>query len=261
MKKVVIDKAGSYDRLTIKEFPNPRPGKGEVLIETRACGINFADCCVRMGVYRSAKEFVGWPITPGFEVSGIVADIGEGADKFLKGQKVIAVTRFGGYATHLCVPEEFVYPLPESLEFIQGAAIPAVFLTAYYGLFELAHPRKDNVMLVHSAAGGVGSTLVQMGKLAGCRVLGVVGASHKVESVKSLGAFDVIDKSRQDLWKEAERLAPEGYDIIFDANGVETLRQSYQHWDQAVNLSSTDFIRCFRKGRGHPIGLKWFGII
>lgn len=256
MKKVIIEKAGSYEQLKIREFPDPRPGKGEILIETRACGVNFADCCVRMGVYSSAREYVGWPITPGFEVTGIVKELGEGASRFVPGQRVLALTRFGGYATHLTVSEDFVLPLPDSLSFEEGAAFPAVFLTAYYALFELAHARANDRILVHSAAGGVGSALVQLGKLAGCRVVGVVGSTHKVEPLKRLG-LDVIDKSRQDLWKEAEKLAPEGFDIILDANGPETLSESYQHLRAGGKLVVYGFHSFFTKGSGRP---NWFKI-
>lgn len=258
MKKVLIEKAGSYDQLKIQEFPNPKPGKGEVLIETRACGINFADCIVRMGLYQSAKEFVGWPITPGFEVSGIITELGEGVKKFTLGQKVMAISLFGGYTTHLVVPEDLAFPLPENLNFSQGAALPAVFLTAYYALFELAHPRPGSILLVHSAAGGVGSTLVQFGKLAGCHVVGVVGASHKVDYVKSLGADAVIDKSSQNLWREVERLAPNGYDIILDANGAETLRQDYEHLCPGGKIVVYGFHTMFSKGRGKP---NWFKLL
>lgn len=252
MKKIVIDKAGGYDRLKCKEFPTPKPGKGEVLIEVRASGVNFADCVVRMGLYSSAKEFVGWPITPGFEVSGVVLEVGAGVSKFTPGQKVIAITLFGGYTTHLTISEEQVFALPESLNFLEGAAIPAIFLTAYYALFELAHPRKNNSLLVHSAAGGVGSTLVQFGKIAGCHVVGVVGSPHKVDYVKKMGANAVIDKSSQNLWQEAEKLAPDGYDVILDANGAETLKESYRHLDFGGKLVVYGFHTMFSKGRGKP---------
>lgn len=256
MKKIVVEKAGSYDQLKIKEFPNPYPSKGEILIETHACGVNFADCCVRMGVYSFAKEYVGWPITPGFEIAGIVTHIGEGVTHFSPGQRVLAVTRFGGYTTHLTVPEEQALPLPDSLSFEEGASIPAVFLTAHYALFELAHSKPKDTILVHSAAGGVGSALVQLAKLAGCRVVGVVGSAHKVEPLKHLGIDAIIDKSRQDLWKEAEKLSPDGYDIILDANGIETLRQSYKHLRTGGKLVVYGFHTLFTKGRGTPNWLK-----
>lgn len=258
MKKITIEKPGSYDQLKLKELPDPKPAFGEVLIETKAIGVNFADCCVRMGVYSSAKEFIGWPITPGFEVSGIILAVGEGVKHFKPGQKVIALTFFGGYSSHVAVREELVFPLPSCLSFEEGAAIPAVFLTAYYALLELAHPRKDDLMLVHSAAGGVGSTLVQLGKMLGCTVVGVVGGTHKVEAVKALGADFVIDKSKTDLWKEALKLAPKGYDVILDANGIETLKMSYHHLSAGGKLVVYGFHTMFSKGRGTP---NWFKMI
>lgn len=258
MKKVVIDKAGCYDVLKVKTFPNPKPAKGEILIEVRACGVNFADCLIRMGVYQSAKEFVGWPITPGFEVSGIVSEVGEGATRYSVGQKVVAFTLFGGYASHLVVPEDQAFPLPEGMDFVQGASFPTVFLTAYYALFELAYPREKDLLLVHSAAGGVGSTLVQFGKLAGCRVAAVVGASHKVDYVKSLGADVVIDKSKQNLWKEIDHYAPTGFDCILDANGAETLRQDYKRLSSGGKLVIYGFHSMFSKGRGTP---NWFKLL
>lgn len=258
MKNIVIEKPGSYDRLAIKEYSTPNPGKGEVLIETRACGVNFADCVIRMGLYSSAKEFVGWPITPGFEVTGVVVGVGEGVTRFSLGQKVVAVTLFGGYTSHLVVPEDQILPLLDNLDFYQGAAIPAVSLTAYYALFQLAHPREGSTLLVHSAAGGVGTFLVQMGKIAGCHVIGVVGSPEKVEYVKSLGADAVIDKSSQNLWVEAKKLVPCGYDIILDANGVETLQKSYDHLCAGGKLVIYGFHSMFSKGRGRP---NWFKLL
>ena len=256
MKKIVLEKAGNYSQLKIKEFTTPSPPPGKILIETRACGINFADCLVRMGLYRSAKEFVGWPITPGFEVSGIVKEVGEGVSQFHPGQKVIALTLFDGYSSHLVVPEDQVFLMPDSLDFAQAAALPTIFLTAYYALFELAHPKKGDFILIHSAAGGVGSALVQLAKNAGCFTVGVVGAPHKADYVKQLGADAVIDKSSQNLWEEAERLAPKGYDIVLDANGVETLKQSYRHLSSGGRLIIYGFHSMFTKGLGKPNWLK-----
>ncbi len=256
MKKVVIDSPGSYDKLVLRKCPDPIPGKGEICIETRAIGVNFADCCVRMGVYSSAKKFIGWPITPGFEVSGIVRSVGEGVDRFSPGDKVVAVCFFGGYATQVVVREHLAFPLPSQISFEQAAALPTVFLTAYYAMHELVHPRSEDCILVHSAAGGVGSMLVQLGKRAGCRVVGVVGAEHKVNEVKSLGADFVIDKSKGNLWGEAAQFAPKGYDAIYDANGIETLAQSYRHLSSGGKLVVYGFHTMFSKGRGTPNWIK-----
>lgn len=251
MKKIIIEKAGSYEQLKVREFPSIKPASDEVLIATKACGINFADCCVRMGVYTSAKKYVGWPITPGFEVAGVVEEVGDEVTAFSPGQKVIAITRFGGYTTHLAVPQNQVFTLPETLSFEEGAAIPAIFLTAYYALFELAHPRPNSHLLVHSAAGGVGSSLVQLGKIAQCQVTGVVGSTNKIESVQSLGADTVIDKSARDIWEKGVT-----YDVILDANGPETLWQSYQHLSSGGKLVVYGFHTMLSKGRGTPNWLK-----
>lgn len=256
MKKIVIEKAGGFDQLKVKEFPELKPGKGEVLIATKAVGVNFADCCVRMGVYSSAKEFVGWPITPGFEISGVVVAVGEAVTRFQVGQSVVALCFFGGYASHVAVREELVFPMPASLTFEEAASLPAVYLTAYYALFEQVHPRTGDCLLVHSAAGGVGSALVQLGKKAGCKVVGVVGSAHKIEAVRSLGADFVIDKSNESLWKEAEKIAPSGYDAILDANGIETLSESYKHLSAGGKLVVYGFHTMFSKGRGTPNWLK-----
>jgi NADPH:quinone reductase-like Zn-dependent oxidoreductase len=229
MKKIVIHKPGGYRQLVIEEHPDLVPGREQVLIEVATIGINFADCVTRMGLYASAKHYVGYPITPGFEVAGTISTVGAAVTDLQPGTEVLAVTRFNGYATQLVVHREQVSPLPPQLTMETAAGFPTVALTAWFALFELAHPHPGDSMLVHSAAGGVGSMLVQLGKLAGCKVTGVVGASHKVETVRQLGAAAVIDKSATDLWKAAEASAPGGYDIILDANGIATLKQSYRH--------------------------------
>ena len=256
MRKIVVHRAGSYERLEIEEHEEPRPDKGDILIEVRAIGINFADCIVRMGLYESAKVYVGWPITPGFEVAGIVKEIGEDVEGFLVGDEVFGVTRFGGYATHLVIPKHQVFHKPSFFSLEESAAFPTVFLTAYYAMFELAHPRKGQDILVHSAAGGVGGALLQLGKIAGLHTTGVVGGSHKVESAREYGAKNVIDKSKVGLWKEAERLVPDDFHVIFDANGVSTLADSYEHLAPMGKLVIYGFHSMMSKGRGRPNWLK-----
>ncbi len=255
-RRVVIHRAGSYDRLVVEPLAPPEPGPGEVAIDVRAAGVNYADSMVRMGLYKSAKEFVGWPITPGFEIAGVVRAVGEGVEDLAIGAPVFAVTLFGGYASTVAVKRSYVRPLPEGLSFAQAAAFPAVYLTAWYALHELAHPRPGARILVHSAAGGVGGALVQLGKRAGCEVTGVVGGSHKVEACRAQGADHVIDKSTQELWVEAARIAPEGFDVICDANGVSTLADSYRHLRRSGKLVVYGFASMISKGRGRPSWVK-----
>ena len=252
MKKVVIHKPGGYQQLKIEEHADLQPGPDEVLIDVSAIGVNFADCVTRMGLYASAKEYVGYPITPGFEVSGTIKSVGTGVTAFIPGAAVLAVTRFDGYATQLTVKQSQVFPLPAQLSHEQAASLPAVSLTAWFALFQLAHAQRGNTILVHSAAGGVGSMLVQLGKIAGCKVIGIVGAAHKTATVIALGADAVIDKSTRDLWNEAERLAPDGYDIILDANGAATLKQSYQHLAAIGKLVVYGFHSMLQTRKGVP---------
>lgn len=252
MRKIVIHAAGSYDKLRLEEHPDPAPGSGEVLIATQAAGVNYADCIIRMGLYESAKKYVGWPITPGFEVAGTVAALGAGVTDLELGAPVFGVTRFGGYASSVVVPRHQVFALPRGLRMEEAAAFPAVAMTAYYALYELVRLRPGMVVLVHSAAGGVGGALLSLGRIAGCRMVGVVGAAHKVEAARRMGADAVIDKSREPLWKAAAQHAPEGYDVVLDANGVETLRQSYRHLAPAGKLIIYGFHTMIPRKGGRP---------
>ena len=251
MRKVVIHRAGGHDRLTLEDSPTPTPGPGQLRIEVAAIGVNYADCVIRMGLYASAKELVGWPITPGFEVAGRVAAVGEGVDWEL-GQEVLALSLFGGYASELVVPATQVFAVPAGLSLPEAAGLPTIFLTADYALHMLARPRAGERVLVHAAAGGVGSALVQMARDHGCEVVGVVGGAHKVEAARQLGCSRVIDRSREDLWAAARASAPDGYAAIFDANGVSTLRDSYRNLAPAGRLVVYGFHSMMPREGGRP---------
>ncbi len=257
MRKVVIHRAGGYDQLRLEEHNEPRPSRGDVRIAVRAIGINYADCIVRMGLYESAKKYVGWPITPGFEVAGVVDALGPDVTEFREGDEVFAVTRFGGYASSLVVPVHQVRGRPAALSMEQAAAFPSVHLTAWYALHALAHVTAGESVLVHSAAGGVGTAALQLARAAGLNAVGVVGGSHKVETVRQLGA-EPVDKSRENLWRRAKRLAPEGYDVVLDANGVETLGQSYAHLGKGGRLIIYGFHTMLpRSSKGSRGAVRW----
>lgn len=252
MRKVVIHAAGSYEALRIETHPDPMPGRGEVRVRVRAAGINYADCIVRMGLYASAKEYVGWPITPGFEVAGQIDAHGEGAGELPVGTPVFGVTRFGGYAEAITLPEAQVRPLPGGFSFEEAAAFPTTHLTAWYALRELVRLRPGKCVLVHSAAGGVGTALVRIAKHHGAFVVGVVGGAHKVELASACGADHVIDKRSQPLWTRARELAPDGYHVVLDANGTETLKQSYRHLAPTGALVVYGFHTMLPRSGGRP---------
>lgn len=251
-QRVTIRRAGSYGRLEFEDRPALRPGPGEVVVNVAAAGVNYADCIVRMGLYSSAREFVGWPITPGFEFAGHVLAVGDGVDDLSVGGEVFGVTLFNGYAGQVCVPRDSLFTIPTGVSLEQAAGIPAVFLTAYYGLIELAAVRAGQRVLVHSAAGGVGGAMVQLAKASGCEVTGVVGGSHKVETALRSGCDHVVDKSTEPLWATVERHVPDGFDVVADANGVATLKDSYEHLRTPGKLIVYGFHTMFPKTGGRP---------
>lgn len=256
MKKIVIPKAGGYEQLKIETtVAGPLPS-GEVSVRVRAIGVNYADCSVRMGLYQSAKEKVGWPITPGFEFAGEIEALGEGVEGLHVGQPVLGVRFFGAYATQIHVPAYQVFPIPKGWTMGEAAGFPAVHLTADYALHELCRVRPKMKVLIHSAAGGVGTALVRLALLDGLDVVGVVGRPNKVEYVKSLGVEKVLDKSRESLWKRAKEWAPDGFDIVLDANGVETLRKSYQSLAPMGRLIVYGFHTMMPRTGGKPNILK-----
>ena len=158
-----------------------------MLVKTHACGVNYADVIIRWGLYTSAKEFVGLPITPGFEFSGEIVNVGNSVEGFKAGDKVAGVSLFGAYTQKILVPANQIRKVPDNVSMSDAAGALCVGLTAWYAIFELCKLRKKDPVLVHSAAGGVGSMLVQMLKKIGCHVVGVVGRSHKVDFAQRLG--------------------------------------------------------------------------
>ena len=256
MRKIVIHSAGGYDRLKLETHADPQPRENEVRIAVRHIGVNYADVVIRMGLYESAKKLVGWPITPGFEVAGTIDALGAGVKDLKVGDAVLALTLFNGYSTSLCVPRVQVFPVPQGLDTAQAAGVPTVFLTAWFALHELAHVRRNEQVLIHSAAGGVGTAAVQLAAHAGARVTGVVGGTHKKKLPKELGAHHVIDKSSDDLWRAAEEISPDGFHVILDANGVSTLGDSYEHLAPLGRLVVYGFHSMMPKTGGRPNYLK-----
>ena len=258
MQRIVIAKPGGYDALALVQSPDPQPKHGEVRIAVRACGVNYADGIIRMGLYESAKRLHGYPITPGFEVAGVIDAVGEGVEGWRIGDRVIGVTLFGGYASAICLAADRVFALPEALTFDEGAALPTVFLTAWFMAHRQVHPERGDRWLVHSAAGGVGGALLQLARLAGVEATGVVGGAHKVDAARGLGATHVIDKSSADWVAEAVALAPDGFDAVFDANGVSTLQASFDLLAPMGKLVVYGFASMLpRNGRLNWLKLAW----
>ncbi len=221
-RRVVVHRPGGLDRLVLEPFEPPQPGPGEVRVSVRAIGVNFADCLVRMGVYAPAKRYVDWPITPGFEVAGVVDAVGDQLEESdWPGRRVVALSRFNAYASHVVTSAQRALTMPDGWTMAEGAAFAVNALTAHHAL-HLADAPAGSAVLIHSAAGGVGHWLVQLARVRGLAATGVVGAPDKVAVVTAAGAEHCLVRGSF----EERRLQPI-FLAVFDAHGPESWRRSY----------------------------------
>jgi NADPH:quinone reductase-like Zn-dependent oxidoreductase len=225
MKAVWIPKFGKPDVLELRETDDPTPGRGEVRIRVRASGINFAEIMARQGLYRDAPPL---PAVLGYEVSGVIDAVGEDVANRSKGQRVLATTRFGGYADTICLAAGQTYLMPEQMSFEEGAALPVTYLTAYHILFDVLRVRSGDHVLIHQAAGGVGTAASQL-----CRSVGGVttyGTASKVKHdyVRANGCDHPIDYHTDDYAKVIMELTNgRGVHAVLDALGGSDWKKGY----------------------------------
>jgi len=220
MRSVWIPKAGPPEVLEVRDGPDPTPRDGEVLIRVRASGVNFADVSARMGFYPDAPPM---PCVVGYEVSGVVE---RGAGDLRPGQRVLALTRFGGYAEAVAVPAAQVFPMPDGMSFEEAAAIPVNYVTAVLMLHHFANVKAGEVVLVHAAAGGVGMAAIQLCKARGATVIGTASAA-KHQVLRDAGVRDAIDYRTEDFEAAVKRITNgRGVDVVLDATGA--FRKSYR---------------------------------
>ena len=219
MRAVVITRHGAPEVLQVQERPAPTAGPGELLIDVRAAGINFADVMARMGLYAAAPKP---PCVVGYEVAGTVAAVGSGASGFAVGDRVLAGTRFGGYAEQVATRADNAVALPPDMSFEAGAAIPVNYGTAVAGLVQFGNLQRGERVLVHAAAGGVGIAATQIAKRCGAEVWGTASPG-KHAAIRALGVDHALDYTR-DGW---ERGLPR-FDVIMDAIGGRSFRSSYE---------------------------------
>jgi NADPH:quinone reductase-like Zn-dependent oxidoreductase len=224
MRQVWIPRKGGPEVLEVREAPDPEPGDGQVRVRVVAAGVNFADCMARIGLYPDAPKL---PTVVGYEVAGTVDKVGAGVTALKEGDRVAAMTRFGGYSDVVVVPEVQVYKLREGYDLDKAAAVPVTYLTAWLMLVFLGNVRAGETVLVHAAAGGVGVAAIQICKHRGAQVIGTASAS-KHERLKKLGVAHTIDYNTQDFQAEVARITGgRGVDIVLDALGGSQLKKSY----------------------------------
>jgi NADPH:quinone reductase-like Zn-dependent oxidoreductase len=226
MKAAVVTKFGPPGVLKIMEWPDPEVNEGEVLVRTRAIGLNFSDVFARMGYYPGVPRP---PFIPGIELSGVVERVAKGVKTIKRGDRVLVFPKHGGYAEYVSVPATHAIRMPSRMSFEDGAALGVASLTAYHGLVTLAHVRPGEKLLLHAAAGGVGTAAVQLAKHLGAEIYATAGSSEKLQVAKNAGADRVINYRSEDF-AEVVSLETNGYgvDVVMDSVGGRIFRKGWK---------------------------------
>jgi NADPH:quinone reductase-like Zn-dependent oxidoreductase len=210
-REIVIRRFGAAGTLSVSEAEfSAGPGPDEVTVDVAFSGINFADIMMRLGFYPDAPPR---PFVPGYEISGTVSAVGSNVADVAVGERVVAGTYFGGYASRVKVPRAQVLPLPEGMSLEQGAALPVNFFTAHLALFEMARVRSGDRVLIDCATGGVGTLAVQMAREVGADVVGLTTSPHKLSYIEELGAAAMTRQAFHD--DPGQR----GFDFILNSSG------------------------------------------
>jgi NADPH:quinone reductase-like Zn-dependent oxidoreductase len=225
MRQIYITGVGGPEKLQVREAPDPQPQGNELRVRVKASGINFADIMARQGLYPDAPKL---PCVVGYEVSGSVDAAGPSASGNWVGREVLALTRFGGYADTVVVPENQVFAKPASLSFEQCAAIPVNYLTVWQLLVVMGSLAADETVLIHNAGGGVGLAAIDVARHIGARIIGTASAG-KHAFLKERGLHEAIDYRNQDWPAELKRLTDgRGAELIIDPLGGAHWKKSYQ---------------------------------
>ncbi len=242
IRRVRVADYGGPERLTVVEEPEPEPALGEVRVRTVAAGVSYPDLLIREGTYPGGPKP---PFTPGYDLVGVVDKLGPGAVGFSPGEMVAAITVFGSYADVVCVPQEHLVAVPADVDPADAVCLAFNYLTAYQMLTRVAHVRPGTRVLVHGAAGGVGSAAVEIGRVAGLELYGTAtGAGCDV--VAKLGATP-IDYRTEDFVDRIREMTDGGVDVVLDGiGGINSLRSyralaphgllvMYGHYSTLVN--------------------------
>ena len=225
MRAIVTTRNGDVGAMKVETRPDPVPRRGEVLIRVKVSGLNFADILARQGLYPDGPPK---PCVMGYEVAGIIEAVGEGVDSSIVGESVIAMTRFGGQAELVAVPDAQVFEKPSQLTFEQGAAFPVNYLTAWALIVTMGGLRRDESVLIHNAGGGVGLAALDIAKHIGAKTFGTASAG-KHEFLRQRGLDHPIDYRGQDWLAVLMDLTHgRGVELVIDPLGGSSWKQSYR---------------------------------
>lgn len=226
MKTYTLIKNGkASEAFELQEKPTPAPGKGEVLIASEGFGLNFADVMARLGMYKDCPPL---PAVIGYENVGRITELGEGVTGLAVGDRVLAFTRFGGYADHVISPEMAVAKIPDTLSIGEATALATQYITAYYAAEDCVSLHAGDHVLIHAAAGGVGTALVQLLKRKGCVVFGTAGSEEKLQYLRELGVDYPINYRQEDYQQKIESLGfARKMDATFNPVGGDYVKKDY----------------------------------
>jgi len=220
MRALLCKEHGLPDKLElVTDHPEPAAEAGQVVIDIKAAGLNFPDVLIIQGKYQFQPDM---PFSPGGECAGEVLAVGDGVDRYKVGDKVIAMTGSGCFRDQIAVDQNAVMPMPEGLDFTQAAGVAMTYFTSYHALKQRAQLKEGETLLVLGAAGGVGSTAVELGKYMGARVIAAASSEEKLAMCRELGADETINYSEQDLKTAIKELTGgKGVDVVYDPVGGE----------------------------------------
>ena len=244
-KRVVISRLGGPEVLEVREEELPEPGLGEVRVRILATGVSLPDILMREGVHPEAPSP---PFTPGWDLVGVVDKLGVGAYALEPGQMVAALPVWGANAEFICLPQEELVPVPEGLDPAEALAVVFNYVTAYQMMRRTARVKPGQRVLIHAAAGGIGTALLQLGRLVDLEIYGTASA-RKHELVSSLGGTP-IDYHHVDFMEEIRRLTGDGVDVVFDGIcSTDYLRRSFKSLRPGGKVVAYGLTSALRGGR------------
>ena len=224
MKAIQLVKYGNArEAFKMNEVSIPGYNDNQVLIKVESFGLNFADVMARRGLYKAAPPL---PCILGYEAVGTVEKMGNKNSGFDIGNRVVAFTRFGGYAEYVVADSRAVVKIDSDVGNGTAVALSTQYCTAYYAAYDMANIREGETVLIHAAAGGVGIALIQLAQRKNCRIIGTVGSDEKVKFIESLGVDWAINYRKNDFADEVGRLVPGGkVDVVFDPVGGQSFKK------------------------------------
>jgi NADPH2:quinone reductase len=224
MERVVVDHYGGPEVLKVVQEDDPRPGDGEVRVRVLAAGVSFTDALIRAGTYLGGPKP---PFTPGYELVGVVEELGPGCSRLREGDRVGALTVWGADAERVCVPEKYAVVVPEDLDPAEVVSLIFPYMTAYQMLHRTARVERGETVLVHGAAGRVGTAALELGAVAGLRLFGTCSARDK-PAVERLGAVAIDYRSEDFVARVRELTSGAGVDVVLDGIGGAVSLRSFR---------------------------------